>query len=726
LQYNFAEKPPEENAMPRHNGPASGQPANELAPVSPIHVENSYTGTSGNNALTGTAGADTFDISQGGNDTVKGLGGDDYIYAGGALTAADKINGGSGSDTLELNGNYAKNLTLQASTITNVEKLILDAGHNYNLTMNDGNAAAGATVAVDASALGVHNFLTFDGTSETNGTYAVIGGHGNDVISGALQVDISEGGNDVVNCLAGTIVTAGAALTSDDQIIGQGKATIELNGDYDLVFNASTATNVSRILLGAANYDLTLNDATASASGLIINGASLGLSNTLTVDGSAEKHAPLTLIGGEGDDILTGGGGDDTFTLRTHGTDIANGGAGNDLFEGLRTDIAHLSGGAGDDVFDVALSSRFLQDTLDGGSGNDVLILTDTVSAPSEIDLKGSTIHSVETIQLMAAPGVEDGYFQLILKNENVSAGHVLTIDATTVNDLGAAAELRFDGSAETNGSFVIELGAGGGAVVAGQGDDTITASGDFYSIDGQGGNDTFTLDGDYSGQVYDYALKNIDTIKLTIGHTYDMTFADGNVAAGAAMTINGSALTPASPVILDASAETDGSYHMIGGAEADHFIGGAMNDVLTGRDGVDFLTGGLGQDILTGGNGGDRFFYSSVAESTGAGYDTIVYLGQGTDKFHLPVAVTGIDGAVTHGALSNGSFDSDLSAALTSSKLDAGHAVLFTPDSGGHAGQTFLVVDANGTAGYQAEQDFVFLLRTPTDLSNLDHMFTT
>lgn len=42
---------------------------------------------------------------------------------------------------------------------------------------------------------------------------------------------------------------------------------------------------------------------------------------------------------------------------------------------------------------------------------------------------------------------------------------------------------------------------------------------------------------------------------------------------------------------------------------------------------------------------------------------------------------------------------------------LTAGHAVFFTPDSGSLAGQLFLVVDGNGTAGYQAGQDFVILL---------------
>lgn len=34
--------------------------------------------------------------------------------------------------------------------------------------------------------------------------------------------------------------------------------------------------------------------------------------------------------------------------------------------------------------------------------------------------------------------------------------------------------------------------------------------------------------------------------------------------------------------------------------------------------------------------------------------------------------------------------------------------AVLFTPDSGTLSGHTFLIVDINGTAGYQASADLV------------------
>jgi hypothetical protein len=79
-------------------------------------------------------------------------------------------------------------------------------------------------------------------------------------------------------------------------------------------------------------------------------------------------------------------------------------------------------------------------------------------------------------------------------------------------------------------------------------------------------------------------------------------------------------------------------------------------------------------------------------------------------DHIDVSFTVTGIDTAVTTGSLTTGTFDSDLATAM-SGHLVASHAILFTADAGALAGQTYLVVDANGTAGYQASQDIVIHL---------------
>jgi hypothetical protein len=76
----------------------------------------------------------------------------------------------------------------------------------------------------------------------------------------------------------------------------------------------------------------------------------------------------------------------------------------------------------------------------------------------------------------------------------------------------------------------------------------------------------------------------------------------------------------------------------------------------------------------------------------------------------------------VTGGKLGANDFNNDLVAAIGAAELGANRAVLFTPDSGAFAGHTFLIVDANGVAGYQkGDKDFVFDLVDPESLNALD-----
>jgi hypothetical protein len=192
------------------------------------------------------------------------------------------------------------------------------------------------------------------------------------------------------------------------------------------------------------------------------------------------------------------------------------------------------------------------------------------------------------------------------------------------------------------------------------------------------------------------------EEISLLPGSSYDLATIDGNVGAGHRLIVYGMALDAGHHLTFDGSAETDGHFVV---------VGGAGDDSLTGGHGADVLNGGGGADLLAGGAGADKFTYFSAAESTGAHHDTILDFTFGEDVIDLPVSVQALDAAVSKGALSQGSFDADLSAVLGGSVLGAAHALFFTPDSGALAGHHFLVVDGNGQAGYQAGADFVIEL---------------
>jgi large repetitive protein len=148
---------------------------------------------------------------------------------------------------------------------------------------------------------------------------------------------------------------------------------------------------------------------------------------------------------------------------------------------------------------------------------------------------------------------------------------------------------------------------------------------------------------------------------------------------------------------------------------------GTGLSNTLVGGAGSDTITGLGGKDTLTGAAGSDAFVYGAVSHSTSRNYDTITDLDGSSDVLDLWFQVTGVDASITGGSIGSRRFDSDLASAVNSTKLAAHHAVLFTPSSGVPAGSKFLIVDANGVAGYQAGADLVILLgANSTNLGSL------
>jgi Ca2+-binding RTX toxin-like protein len=165
-----------------------------------------------------------------------------------------------------------------------------------------------------------------------------------------------------------------------------------------------------------------------------------------------------------------------------------------------------------------------------------------------------------------------------------------------------------------------------------------------------------------------------------------------------------------------------DGDDALYGGEGLDHLVGGIGSDKLYGGGGGDHFTGGAGADRIACGAGAHTFAYAEGAgDSTGASFDTIEYANFDVDRFILARAeVTRIDPMVSVGTLSQATFDSDLTAAIGAAQLGNKDAVLFIPDAGMYAGQTFLIVDLNDHAGYQANEDLVIRLSHSLNL-NID-----
>jgi Ca2+-binding RTX toxin-like protein len=411
-----------------------------------------------------------------------------------------------------------------------------------------------------------------------------------------------------------------------------------------------------------------------------------------------------SFTGTSGNDSFTGTSGTDTFDMHQGGNDTVKGNAGDDTFN-----------------FGGALTAA---DTISGGADFDTLNLDGDYSAG--LTLSGTTVKGVEKIQfadghdykLITADGNAAAGTVMLIWGFGLSAGHTLYVDASAETDAilniggGAGDDTLIGGQA---GNAIQTSGSGGhDTMIGGAGSDQFYFTSDFDAGDHVDGNagavNTVFLSGDYSGGLTLGAntIANIQSINLNpLGAGYTLTLNDGNTAAGATLIIVGENLTAGHVLVLDGSAETDGNLTLLGGAAKDRLTAGAGADQLQGNGGADKLKGGAGADT---------FGWVAAADSTGSAHDTITKFDAAADKLDLWFTVTGINAAIAAGTLSRATFDSNLSAAVDSGHLGAHHAVLFTPGTGDQAGKTFLVVDANGTAGYQAGVDLV------VDVTNMSH----
>lgn len=691
-----------------------------------IIVAQPIIGTTGDDTLTGDDNTNRFLAFQGGDDTITALGGNDVIVMGRHFTTNDHIDGGNGADIVSLNGDYAEQVTFGAATMVNVEQIQLGGGFSYDLKTDNATVAAGAHLTIKAYALQASDQLIFDGSAETDGHFRIDAGAGDDVLTGGQAGDIyflTRGGEDTVHGHGGRdVIVMGDTLDAGDSIDG-GNGTndlMRLNGmgvADSIVFGPTTVTNVEILQLGNGHsYALVTDDATVAAGAtLFVRAADLGVNESkdtlggsgddfLNFDGSVESDGRFVICGGHFDDVLTGGAGNDIFNIKMGGNDTVQGGGGNDAINAgaVFTQGDIIDGGAGHNLL-----------TLDGSyPGGDVILL-----------LSNDSLSHIQTVKFLG--GFD--YGNVRVSGDITTATGTLTLDASNAHslflDLGLATSSDYviiGGTGDDNlgggsGSNLFILSQGGSDTATGGASDDIFVMGAALDandlIDGGGGHNTLTLNGDYSGG-FDFDgnnatnIVNIQTIAVAAGHSYNLTLEDSLTPVDTTLTVTGAALGASDVLTVNGSAESDADLVLIGGAGNDVLAGGENDE-----DTDTFIGGGGADDLTSNDSGNDTFIYKAVSDSTSVNYDTI----HNFDARGLSIVI--VPGRTLHtsdlsfvvsGALSTASFDTDLAAAVDGGHLAVGKYVIFEPDSGTLAGHAFLVVDDNGVAGYQAGADIV------------------
>ena len=164
---------------------------------------------------------------QGSDNLTGGSGNDGFFFGQGRIGSTDLINGGAGTmDQIGLQGNFTGGnaLIFGAGQITNVEFIVLLSASDdrfgalggtasYDLTMDNSNVAAGQRMTIQANTLRAGETLTFNGAFETDGSFKIFSGAGDDFIAGSQNADEIWGraGNDVIIGFGGADLLRGGA-----------------------------------------------------------------------------------------------------------------------------------------------------------------------------------------------------------------------------------------------------------------------------------------------------------------------------------------------------------------------------------------------------------------------------------------------------------------------------------------------------------------------------------
>lgn len=428
----------------------------------------------------------------------------------------------------------------------------------------------------------------------------------------------------------------------------------------------------------------------------------------------------MTINGTPGDDNFGGTSGEDDFDLSQGGADSVHGFEANDT---------------------VAFGAAWGDDRVFGGSGTDAILLAGNYN----LTLNDNAMSSVEVLllngafdyQIQFADGNIAAHKQLFISGAGIAAGHQMAIygfnetngnfniQGSAGDDslyTGAGNDLIFGNDGLDN----MYAGFGEDTINGGAGEDYVTFNGD-HALDAgdriDGGDadsiNTIFLDGDYSSGLTFGAktIANIERITLLTHHSYSFKLGNATLPTNFAFVLDGSALDTGDSLHVDGSGATN--------YDGFHFVGGYGEDVLIGAKGGDLFTGSHGADIMTGNGGLDVYRYTGVEDSTGKNYDTITDFDARDDyvrtEFPPLHQLHEVDPAVAGGKLSLSTFDRNLHRDIGADQLAAYHAVLFTPSSGSLAGELFLVVDCDGVAGYQAEQDLVIHLPNARHMAQFD-----
>ncbi|MFL9841816.1 hypothetical protein ABS767_12640 [Sphingomonas sp. ST-64] len=556
-----------------------------------------YLSAAGNTLI--LAGADNRYIH------VVGAGGDDHVVGS---DNSDNLQGGGGADWLE--GGEGDDV------------LIGDAG-NDRLYGGNGSDYLSGGAGDDIMDAGAGN----DILSDDEGNDLLSGGAGDDILnigSMTTAADRFQGGSGVDRIL----VNATAAVDISNFQIAADIERAESN--VELGVSVTQANQFQAIVAPALRLT---NGGTVYLLNGTFTGQTLYLSNAgNAVDLSGTTTGGLSVVGGNGNDLIIGGSGFQTLT-GGGGADVIFGGASSDIIDGGASNDS-MYGGAGDDTYRASSALDLVFEGVDGGH--------DRVISTASYYLYAN----VEDLELAGPAQFGVG---------NDLANHITgTAGANLL--LGGGGDDRIEGGVGADSLFgeagndVIDGGIGIDYLVGGAGDDVLDGSYDADALYGEDGDDIlyggigFVTDilvggagddilyGDSGEQDYDLMDGGSGNDIYYVDTGADLTF---EAVGGGTDTVVANIEGPGNGVYLYANVE-----NLILMGETAFGVGNELDNILTGSDASNWLLGGAGNDVIDGGGGNDVLYGQGGADTfvfeRGTGGDVIGDFTAGVDRIDL------------------------------------------------------------------------------------------
>ncbi len=590
-------------------------------------LANTLTGNSGNNTLLGLDG----------NDSLVGNGGNDLLNGG---TGADAMQGGTGDDTYVVDnaGDTVTEVAGEGSDTvqSGISYLLADTLENLILTGSD---------AIDGTGNALGNTITGNSAGNTLdgglGTDAMAGGTGDDTYvvdeAGDTVFENADAGIDTVHS------SVSYALTGNVENLVLAGAD-NLNGTGNALDNAMTGTTGDNLLDGGTGVD-TLAGGAGNDSYIVDNTADIvveelnaGIDNVaasasytlsanienLTLTGSDNINGTgnalaNTIIGNSGENILTGGAGDDTYVVDNAGDLVAEGlDEGADLVQSgitytLTSNVENLTltgaadlNGTGNALSNIIIGNSGANvldgdagaDSMSGGAGSDTYMVDNTGDTVTEALNAGTDIVYSSVTHTLSA-NVEN-----------------LTLTGSgNINGTGNTLGNIILGNESDNQLFGL---AGNDALIANGGNDLLDGGLDADAMAGGAGDDTYVVDnaGDLVAESLD---EGEDSVQSSI--SYALTTNVENLTLTGAGNISGTGNE------LDNAITGNSGSNVLSG------LGGS--DTLVGNGGSDTLDGGLGADAMAGGQGSDTYVVDDAGDLVVEG------LNEGADLVQSSITYT-------------------------------------------------------------------------------------